>query len=90
MGLCDDKHGNNDSNIVSEQLSTLVFLSLFNSMNFSHICAEDVKLKAIEYCNNVQQSPDGWKLCLDKFFKSSHVEVKFFSLVVIQDTILHK
>eukprot|EP01117_Protostelium_nocturnum_P002827 TRINITY_DN13746_c0_g1_i1.p1 TRINITY_DN13746_c0_g1~~TRINITY_DN13746_c0_g1_i1.p1 ORF type:complete len:965 (-),score=282.39 TRINITY_DN13746_c0_g1_i1:38-2932(-) len=52
--------------------------------------APELRKKANEYCESVKAAPDGWKFCLEKFFGSNVLQVKFFCLVVIQETIQYK
>ncbi len=50
----------------------------------------NIKANAIEYCNKVLAAKEGWAYCLDKFYKTTRIEVKFFCLTVLQDVILHR
>ncbi|EGG15755.1 armadillo-like helical domain-containing protein [Cavenderia fasciculata] len=58
--------------------------------SFDPLIEEDLKQKALQYTNNVKESPEGWKFCLERLFKTNSVHVKFFCFHVFQDLILHK
>lgn len=49
----------------------------------------EVKEKANRYCDSVRTTPDAWKFCVDKIYKTSTMQVKFFCFQVLQDLVLH-
>ncbi|PRP73955.1 exportin-T [Planoprotostelium fungivorum] len=49
-----------------------------------------LRQKASEYCEAVKVNPEGWKFCLEKFLNTKTIEVRFFCLVVVQDTIQYR
>jgi exportin-T len=48
-----------------------------------------IRAAAKEYCNNIKTSPDGWKICLQKLFRTTVMEVAFYCLEVIKSFIQH-
>jgi hypothetical protein len=46
-----------------------------------------IRYAAKQYCNTIESSPDGWKICLQKLFKTSVMEVAFYCLGVIKNFI---
>lgn len=50
----------------------------------------EIKEKANRYCESVHSTPDAWKFCLDKLFKTTILQVKFFCFQILQDLILHR
>jgi hypothetical protein len=49
----------------------------------------EVKEKANRYCDSVRTTPDAWKFCVEKIYKTSTMQVKFFCFQVLQDLVLH-
>eukprot|EP01113_Clastostelium_recurvatum_P043579 TRINITY_DN7235_c0_g1_i4.p1 TRINITY_DN7235_c0_g1~~TRINITY_DN7235_c0_g1_i4.p1 ORF type:complete len:1068 (-),score=308.25 TRINITY_DN7235_c0_g1_i4:49-3252(-) len=58
--------------------------------SFDPMAAPDIKAKATQYCTNVHNTPTAWRFCLERFFTTNAVQVKFFCLQVIQDVLLHR
>ncbi len=49
-----------------------------------------IRNAARAFCENLENSADGWSLCLEKMFKTTVMEVAFYCLGVIQNVVLHK
>jgi hypothetical protein len=57
---------------------------------FNQSLSAELRKSAEEFCSKITSSPEGWKICLEAFFKSNTVEVKFYCLQQIQDLINFK
>ncbi|KAK9475508.1 armadillo-type protein [Dipodascopsis tothii] len=54
---------------------------------------QELKQQAIDFCNQIKDSPDGWQICLGLFIdarKSRSDASRFFALQVIDETLLHR
>ncbi|KAF2069462.1 hypothetical protein CYY_009217 [Polysphondylium violaceum] len=59
--------------------------------SFDPLVSEDIKQKALAYIDQIKNSPDAWKFCLQRLGQTGNsIHLKFFCFQIFQDLILHK
>lgn len=64
-----------------DELESAVLLSLEPSVD------QALRDRALQYCQNIKQSPDGWAFVLQRLTISMRPEVSFFCLEVVRETL---
>jgi hypothetical protein len=59
-------------------------------ITFNPLAPAALQRQAAEYCDRISQSPDGWRLCLQKLHAPSPSEVKFWCLKLIERVVEHR
>jgi len=58
--------------------------------SFDPSVSADIKQKALAYIDQIKNSQDAWKFCLQRLGQTKNIHVKFFCFQIFQDLILHK
>jgi hypothetical protein len=74
-------------------MSDVDFRTLQDAVALSYTNAgqsQEQKQRAIAYLDSISNSDDGWRFCLEQFFKPSDNELKFFCMTVFENLLQHK